>query len=89
MKDERDILAMCDNKFLVSLILAFQDSWYLYLVMEYAIGGDTYSLVANDSFKLNLYKSLGENAVRFIAGSVILALECLHKNGYMYRDLKP
>jgi len=65
---------MCDNKFLVSLILAFQDSWYLYLVMEYAVGGDTYSLIRNDSFKFNIFKGLGENAVRFIAGSVILAL---------------
>jgi hypothetical protein len=42
--DERDILAMC-NKFMVSLIMAFQDAWFLYLVMEYAVGGDTYSLI--------------------------------------------
>lgn len=74
VRDERDILAMCDNKFLVSLILAFQDPWYLYLVMEYAVGGDTYSLVKENSFKLNVFKGLGESAVRFIGGSVILAL---------------
>jgi hypothetical protein len=42
--DERDILAMC-NRFMVSLIMAFQDAWFLYLVMEYAAGGDTYSLI--------------------------------------------
>lgn len=41
--DERDILAM-GNRFLVELIMAFQDPWYLYLVMQYASGGDTYDL---------------------------------------------
>lgn len=79
---------MC-NRFLVHLIMAFQDPWYLYLVMEYAIGGDTYSLFQQGSFKFSCYKNLGEASVKFIAGCVILALECLHDNNYMYRDLKP
>lgn len=64
---------MC-NRFLVSLIMAFQDPWYLYLVMEYAIGGDTYDLIKPGSFKLAPFKSLGEDGVRFIAACVILAL---------------
>lgn len=42
---ERNILALRNCKFIVSLIMAFQDSAYLYLVMEYAVGGETYSLI--------------------------------------------
>lgn len=68
--DERDILAMC-NRFLVSLIMAFQDAWYLYLVMEYAEGGDTYSLIKPGSYKIEVFKNLGENAVRFISACVV------------------
>ncbi len=64
---------MC-NRFLVSLIMAFQDSWFLYLVMEYAAGGDTYSLIKNGSFKFNSFKETGENGIRFIIACVILAL---------------
>lgn len=79
---------MC-NRFLVSLIMAFQDPWYLYLVMEYAKGGDTYDLIKPGSFKLNTFKNLGEDGVRFIGASVILALEFLHANNYVYRDIKP
>ncbi len=68
------------NKFLVSLIMAFQDAWYLYLVMEYAAGGDTYGLIKPGSFKIEIFKNLGENGVRFISACVIEALEFLHQS---------
>ena len=53
------------------------------------MGGDTYSLIKKSSPKVPKFKSLGEKAVRFIAGCVILGLQFLHRNNYMYRDLKP
>lgn len=46
-------------------------------------------MICDDSPKFNDYVLLGENAVRFIAACVILGMEFVHKNGYMYRDLKP
>lgn len=72
--DEKNILAMYDCKFIVALIMAFQDPWFIYFVMECAIGGDTYSLIKKNSPKLPEFKSLGEKAVRFIAGCVVLGL---------------
>lgn len=80
---------MYDCKFIVCLVMAFQDPWFIYFVMECALGGDTYSLIKKSSPKLQDFKNLGQTAVRFIAGCVILGLEFLHKNNYMYRDLKP
>ena len=88
-KLEKSILATFQCKFIVALILAFQDAYYVYFVMECATGGDTYSLIKKNSPKLNEYRALGEKAIRFIAGCVILGLEYLHKNKIMYRDLKP
>ena len=85
---------MYECKFIVALIMAFQDPWYIYFVMECASAGDTYSLIKKGSqrsvnYKAIDYKGIGESAVQFIAGCVILGLEFLHKNNYMYRDLKP
>lgn len=80
---------MYDCKFIVALIMAFQDPWFIYFVMECAVGGDTYGLIKKNSPKLAEFKLLGETAVRFIAACVVLGLEFLHKNNYMYRDLKP
>ncbi len=40
-------------------------------------------------YKVEEFKSLGENGVRFIVACVVLGLEFLHSNGYVYRDLKP
>merc|ERR1712130_669734 len=37
---ERDLMSDADNPWLVKLMYAFQDSTYLYLVMEYCGGGD-------------------------------------------------
>ena len=88
-KLEKDILATFSSKFIVALISSFQDAQYVYFVMEYAAGGDTYSLIKTNSSKLNEYKALGETAIRFIVGCVILGLEYLHKKKIMYRDLKP
>lgn len=72
--DEKNILAMYDCKFIVALIMAFQDPWFIYFVMECAAGGDTYSLIKKNSPKLAEFKVLGENAVRFIAACVVLGL---------------
>ena len=72
--DEKNILAMYECKFIVALIMAFQDPWFIFFVMEWASGGDTYSLIKKNSPKLAEFKLLGEKAVRFIAGCVILGL---------------
>lgn len=51
--DERNILAMYECKFIITLYMAFQDPWFIYFVMEWASGGDTYSLIRKNSPKLS------------------------------------
>ena len=57
--DEKNILAMYECKFIVALVMAFQDPWFIYFVMECASGGDTYSLIKKGSLKAPEYKGLG------------------------------
>lgn len=59
--------------------------------MDYAPGGDLYSFLDNPFIpeKVRLFKDKGEDAIRFVTASIVLALECLHNSNIIYRDLKP
>jgi serine/threonine protein kinase len=50
--------------------------------MDYFPGGDVGRLISKKKF-------LHENHARIIAAEILLALETLHENGIIYRDLKP
>ncbi|MFH4973861.1 hypothetical protein AB6A40_000570 [Gnathostoma spinigerum] len=79
--EERDIMAHSDSEWIVRLYYAFQDSKFLYMVMEYMPGGDLVNLMAK--------YEIPEKWARFYTAELILALDCLHKMGYIHRDVKP
>lgn len=79
---ERDILISACNPFVVRFFYSFTCRENLYLVMEYLIGGDLYSLLRNVG-------CLDEHISRIYIAEVVLALEYLHSLGVVHRDLKP
>ncbi|KAF9938027.1 hypothetical protein BGZ65_000575, partial [Modicella reniformis] len=79
---ERRVLALTRTPFVVQLFYAFASKDYLYLVMEYVIGGDLSSL-------LSVFGSFDEDMAKMYIAECILALEYLHSNGITHRDLKP
>jgi len=69
--------------FLVQLKYSFQDLEKLYLVMEFAQGGELYT-------KLKKAKKFSEDVTRFYAAEILLALDYMHNVlNVVYRDLKP
>ena len=40
VKQEKHLIAGCDSPFLVRLVAGFQDSAYLYMLLEAAMGGE-------------------------------------------------
>lgn len=83
-KTERNILESVNrHPFIVNLYYAFQDHHKLYLILEYAQGGELFH-------HLQIEKVFKEDTAAFYMAEMILALDHLHHNvGVVYRDLKP
>ncbi|MCO5557399.1 hypothetical protein L7F22_010962 [Adiantum nelumboides] len=81
---EREILEALDHPFLPTLYAHLDECHFSCLVMEFCPGGDLHVLRQRQPGK-----RFCENAVRFYAAEVLLALEYLHMMGIVYRDLKP
>ncbi|XP_042398230.1 phototropin-1A-like [Zingiber officinale] len=81
---EREILDMLDHPFLPTLYTSFQTKTHICLITDYCPGGELFLLLDRQPEKV-----LKEDAVRFYAAEVVVALEYLHCQGIIYRDLKP
>ncbi|KAG8494976.1 hypothetical protein CXB51_012701 [Gossypium anomalum] len=81
---EREILDMLDHPFLPALYASFQTKTHICLITDYCPGGELFMLLDRQPMKV-----MKEDAVRFYAAEVVVALEYLHCQGIIYRDLKP
>ncbi|KAF9145013.1 serine/threonine protein kinase psk1 [Mortierella sp. GBA39] len=79
---ERKILEAIRHPFIVKLHYAFQTDHRLYLILEYASGGELFTHLASE-------RMFSEENTAFYAAQLVLALEHLHSLGIIYRDLKP
>ncbi|XP_067319111.1 serine/threonine-protein kinase MRCK beta isoform X4 [Anolis sagrei] len=82
-REERDVLVNGDCQWITTLHYAFQDENYLYLVMDYYVGGDLLTLLSKFEDKLP------EDMARFYIGEMVLAIHSIHQLHYVHRDIKP
>ena len=79
VRAERDILADSkDNPWLVKLHASFQDSAYLYMLMEFLPGGDLMTMLIK-------YEIFSEDITRFYMAEIVMAIEAVHKLGFLHR----
>lgn len=71
-----------ENPFIVKLHYNFECESKMYFVMDFLAGGELFDHIRKD-------QHFSEERSKFIAAEIILALECLHDNNIIYRDLKP
>ena len=78
VRAERDILAESDSPWVVKLHTTFQDNTYLYMLMEFLPGGDLMTMLIK-------YEIFSIPITRFYMAQIILAIEAVHKHGYIHR----
>ena len=76
--NERNVMEIAKNPFLVNFFYAFQSEHYVYLVMEFIQGGDCGSLLENVGY-------LDEDLARHYIAETVLALEYLHSQNIVHR----
>lgn len=79
---EKRILQMINHPFTVNMLGTFRDDRYLYIVMEYVIGGEFFTVLRKN-------RRFENDASRFYAAQVTCIFEYLHGRNIIYRDLKP
>jgi p70 ribosomal S6 kinase len=68
--------------FIEKLLHAYQDKWALYLVLEYAPCGDLFQA-------MNYHGLPTLQDAKMYTAQCALAIDYIHRCGYVYRDLKP
>ena len=79
---ERNVMSVADHPFIVGLNFAFQTTDKLFLILDYCPGGDLAEY-------LQIEKTFNEDKAKIYICEILLALEELHKNDIIFRDLKP
>ncbi|XP_022614666.1 serine/threonine-protein kinase MRCK beta [Seriola dumerili] len=82
-REERDVLVKGDSQWITTLHYAFQDDNYLYLVMDYYVGGDLLTLLSKFEDRLP------EDMSKFYVAEMVLAIHSIHQQHYIHRDIKP
>merc|ERR1719193_3091985 len=82
VRAERDILVEADHQWVVKMFYSFQDVANLYLIMEFLPGGDMMTMLMKKD-------TLSEECTQFYIAETALAIEYIHKLGFIHRDIKP
>ena len=80
---EIEIMKICQHPNIIQLLDIFENSDYIFIVMEHLQGGDLFNYLEQKKFHIP------EERACYIVSSMILALSYLHAYGIAHRDLKP
>ncbi|XP_016370647.1 myotonin-protein kinase-like [Sinocyclocheilus rhinocerous] len=82
-QEEQEVLLKGDRRWITELHYTFQDDNHLYLVMDYYVGGDLLTLLSKFGDRMP------EDMAQFYLAEMVMAIDSVHRLGYVHRDIKP
>jgi serine/threonine protein kinase len=79
--EKEALILSSGHPFITTLFSCFQNNDYIFFLMEYLSGGD----LRKQLCEVGLFT---EKRTTFYASQIVLAVQFLHKNGILHRDLK-
>ena len=79
---EKSILLQIDHPFIVKLVKTLKDGYNIYFLMEYVKGKELFDVIRDIGL-------LNRKQTQFFGGSMMLAIDYLHENNCVFRDIKP
>merc|ERR1719375_2938295 len=79
---EKNILVSLKSPFIVNMFGCFHDQRYLYLLLEYVVGGEFFT-------HLRKAGRFPDETSKFYAAQITSIFEYCHSKNIIYRDLKP
>jgi len=80
--NEKEIMTSHGADWLVRSHMCLQDETHLFYIMEFVHGGDLLGYLSRKDI-------LREEEIRFYAAELFMAIDSMHKIGWIHRDLKP
>jgi cGMP-dependent protein kinase len=81
---EKDIMMLCDNPFILKLYTTYKDKIKLYMLLEFVQGGELFTVIHTPT-----RDGVPINSAKFYSAGVLLGLSYMHANDIAYRDMKP
>ena len=79
---ERDVLLKIDHPFIMKMVKYLKNDSYIFFINEYIKGKELWEVIRDIGL-------LNKEQTQFYGASIILAMDYLHKQKIIYRDLKP
>ena len=81
IKNEKCCLGKLNNPYIVKYYHTYTNNKFVCFVMEYVDGIEMFNIIPENG--------LNENIAKFYIAEVLIALDYIHSQNYIYRDLKP
>ena len=79
---ERDVLLKIDHPFIMKMVKYLKNDSFIFFINEYIKGKELWEVIRDIGL-------LNKEQTQYYAGSILLAIDYLHKQKIIYRDIKP